>query len=654
MAISVYFDGRLIKQLGTYVKTDLSAVRQINGTATGVVALLGLAEGGIPNKAYRVLSYAEAAAVFKGGPLLDHIKAAFLGGAGEIVAVRAGNPTTAQVNIPVSPDNTSSPPVTVNWTFTSYEASSRSNSIYVSFENTGESTSTNTSDDYLLLSIFQKHPDCSVTKETYVFPRKFTDVQVLVKRGDTLFFVDRTLINAAKASTNFQTTLINLLKTNLNQTDIVQIFDASPTSPIDVPLGLVLYEILYGGLFGFTRSRLVTTSFGSVTDLFSNTDLFVAAPPTFYNGTTYLTYAALSASNIFAKDNFSVDDILDTSVNPNILPSYVFSLSGGSNGDDGTGFYGAAISNYTPIWNNALSALEEEEVNFVVPAYRFLDTVGYSARLNIFKTISASILAHINLMSQVNIRKRRVGILGFPAPDKNTASALTSNDYLRGGTSNASILNTSASLFGGTDRIQVIVSPFYSTVFNDAGKEELLGGEFLASFVSGMHANREPQNSVTFLPIAGLGLKLLYDWKYSEKDDLISNRIFFVEKVKNSFGAIQYRIHHNPTTFTGPVTVGFQELVLRRIDDFLTAFIYKNLEQQFVGRPSKGQITANEIKAFTETLLSRVKDKQIVNFKDVTVTSNEDKTVYYVEFFYQPITEIKFILVTMKVSFDLA
>jgi hypothetical protein len=256
-------------------------------------------------------------------------------------------------------------------------------------------------------------------------------------------------------------------------------------------------------------------------------------------------------------------------------------------------------------------------------------------------------------MSQVNIRKRRVGMLGFPAPDRNTASALTSGDYLRGGTSNESILNVSASLFGGTDRIQVIVSPFYSTVFNEAGREELLGGEFLASFVTGMHANREPQNSVTFLPISGLGLKLLYEWKYAEKDDLISNRIFFIEKVKNSFGAIQYRIHHNPTTFTGPVTGGFQELVLRRIDDFLTAFIYKNLEQQFVGRPSRGQITANEIKAFTETLLSRVKDKQITAFRDVTVTSNEDKTVYYVEFFYQPITEIKFILVTMKVSFDL-
>ncbi|MEM3368517.1 MAG: hypothetical protein QXP88_00260 [Thermoproteota archaeon] len=650
MAISVYFDGRLIKQLGAYVKTDLSAVRQINGTATGVVALLGLAEGGLPNTAYRVLSYAEAAAIFKGGPLLDHVKAAFLGGAGEVVAVRVGNPTPATVSIPVSPDGTSS---AIPWNFTSYEASARSNSIYVSFEIDTEFTSS-TSDDNLILSIFQKHPDCSITKETYVFPRKFTDVQVLVKRGNTLFFVDRSLINAAKASSNFQTTLINLLKTNLNQTDIVQIFDASPSTPIDVPLGLVLYEILYGGLFGFTKSRLVTTSFGSSSDLFSSTDLFSTTASPFYNGTAYLDYTTLSTTNVLAKTTFSVNDIVDTTINPNILASYVFSLSGGSNGDDGTGFYGTALSTYVPVWNNALASLEEEEVNFIVPAYRFLDTVGYSARLNFFKTVSASVLAHINLMSQVNIRKRRVGILGFPAPDKNTASALTSGDYLRGGTSNDSVLNVAASLFGGTDRIQAIVSPFYSTVFNDAGKEELLGGEFLASFMAGMHANREPQNSVTFLPIAGLGLKLLYDWKYAEKDDLISNRIFFIEKVKNSFGAIQYRIHHNPTAFTGPVTVGFQELILRRIDDFLTAFVYKNLEQQFVGRPSKGQITANEIKAYTETLLSRVKDKQIAAFKDVTVTSNEDKNVYYVELFYQPITEIKFILVTMKVSFDLA
>jgi hypothetical protein len=83
-------------------------------------------------------------------------------------------------------------------------------------------------------------------------------------------------------------------------------------------------------------------------------------------------------------------------------------------------------------------------------------------------------------------------------------------------------------------------------------------------------------------------------------------------------------------------------------------YIYKNLESQFIGRPSYGDRTAKDIQSYTESLLARIVDKQIAAFRDVRVTANEDKTVYYIEFFFQPVNEIKFILVTMKVSFDLA
>jgi hypothetical protein len=655
MAISVNFDGRLIKQLGTYVKTDLSAVRQINGTSTGVVALLGLAEGGEVNTPYRVLSYAEAVEIFKGGPLVDHIKAAFLGGAGEVVAVRIGLPTPARTDIRVYINNEDEEENNnyTNWSFTSIEKSSRSNSIYVSFELDTSFTNT-TSDDYLILTITQKHPDCSLTKETYIFPRKFREPVVLVRRGDRLFFVDKVIINAALASgSNWKQALVSLLKTNLNNDDYVQIFDASSSSPADVPLGLVLYEILYGGLWGFNRSRLVTTQFGSVRDLFANTLLF--SPLSSLDSFSDLVSANADPNDLFnalvsntvAINNFNVDLLLDSTLNSHILSSGIFSLSGGTNGDDGTGFYGSAISSYQQVWTSGLSALEGEEVNFVVPAYRFSKNTDLSGRLSFFETVASLVYAHVNVQSQAHIRKRRVAIFGLPAPSE--SESYTSSEYLE----NKNIIKTAAKMFGGSDRVQAWVGPFYSSVFSPTGKKELLGGEFLASFVAGMHANREPQASLTFLPIAGIGYEPLYDWKYTQKDDLISNRIAFVEKVKNAFGAIVYRIHHNPTSWTGPVTVGYQEMVLRRIDDFLTMYIYKNLESQFIGRPSYGDRTAKDIQAYTESLLARVVDKQIAAFRDVKVTPNEDKTVYYVEFFFQPVNEVKFILVTMKVSFDL-
>jgi hypothetical protein len=658
MAISVNFDGRLIRQLGSYVKTDLSAVRQINGTSTGIVALLGLAEGGEVNTPYKILSYAEAVEIFKGGPLVDHIKAAFLGGAGEVVAVRIGSPTPAFVDIPVKNLDEDGEEYTTNWNFTSIERSSRSNSIYISFE-LDSGTSTQSSDDYLLISISQRHPDCSITKETYIFPRKFTEPVVLVRRGERLFFVDKTIINAALATgSNWKQALVNLLRSNLNNDDYVQIFYSEDNSgssvPTDVPLGLVLYEILYGGLWGFNRSRLVKTKFGSVEDLLSNTVLFspLASLRQFNQILTSSTdplvvFSALVANKV-AVDKFSVDLLLDNTLNAHIISNGIFSLNGGTNGDDGTGFYGPADPLYRQKWMDGVSALESEEVNFVVPAYRFTKNINLTSRLTFFENVASIIYAHVNVQSQTHIRKRRIAIFGLPAPSE--VESYTSSEYLN----DKNIIRTAVRMFGGSDRVQVWVGPFYSPAFSSSGRRELLGAEFLASFVAGMHANREPQVSLTFSPIAGIGYEPLYDWKYSQKDDLISNRIAFVEKVKNAFDAIVYRIHHNPTSWTGAVTVGYQEMVLRRIDDFLTMYLYKNLENQFIGRPSYGARTEKDIQAFTESLLARLVDKQISAFRDVKVTSNEDKTTYYVEFFFQPVNEIKFILVTMQVSFDLS
>lgn len=654
MAISVYFGGKLIKQLGAYVKTDLSAIRQINGTATGIPAFLGLAEGGEPYKVYRLMSYAEAVEVFKGGPLLDHIKAAFIGGAGEVVAIRIGTPTVASATIEINTDSDPNNNQPQNLVFKSYEASKLSNSIYISFDLDTNFTPGNQDDDLLVVNIYQRNPDQSVTRETFVFPRKFTEPQVLVKRQNSLFFVDRSVINAALATgPAWTTTLVTLLKDTLFPTDVVQIFNASQTTPVDVPLGLVLYEILRGGLFGFTKSRLVKVEFANISDLFSNTYLFNPNAQPFYDdGTgTYRDFAYLSSpANWFAKNNFTVDLLIDPVINSHVLGNRIFTLSGGSNGDDGTGYYQAPVTNYIFFWTDGLRLLEEEEVNFVQPAYRFNRNTPLVQRINYFKNISSVFLAHITTMSQVNRRRVRVGVFGFPAPSPAEVSGVTSNDYLYDQINGA--LNVVASMFGSSDRTQVVVHPFRSSVLNDAGVEEVLGGEFFASYVVGLHCNREPQESITFLPASGLGTPI-YDWTYKQKDDLISQRILFVEKVKNSFGAIVYRIHHNPTSWTGPVTQGIQEMVVRRIDDFVSMFVYKNLEEQFIGRQSRGRQTAVEIKNYTELLLNRLLGKQIVAYKDVKVEPNEDRTVYFVEFFYQPVTEIKFILVTMKMSFEL-
>jgi len=604
--------------------------------------MLGLAEGGPEEEPVRILSHAEAVSIFKGGPLVDHIKSAFIGGAGEIIAVRIGNPAASALHLALT-DGTN------NWTwdFYSQEKSAHANNVFVRLTVDDNDTTATDVDDKLILEVFQRNADLSVTKEAYIFPKKFEKTAVLVRRGDKLFFIRQSIIDNVVASlppgatnADIEAAVISTISGQLNTDDNVQIFHIGDA----VPMGLALYEMLIGELFATDKSRLVDTTVNgiAVTNILKHTDLFNQSPLPFYDGATnayqYTTIATAT---------YTVANLIDN--NATVL-SNLFALSGGTNGDDGTGYYGGGTITTAPTspqmqsWLRGLQTLENEEVNFVVPGYKFCPQTVMDDRETFFKVVASMAFTHVNVMSQVHRRHRRQLIVGFPAP--NTDSYLKS-EYL------TKAINAAVSMWANTDRVQYWVHSFYSPVFK--GTDELLGGEFAASYIAGKHANLLPFESITFTQFSGLGGAPLYDWSYQEKDDLISNRIAFVEKVKNIFGATEYRIHHNPTTWFGPVTQGYQEFVLRRDDDFISTYIYKNVERQFIGRPSYGKRTADSISTYIESLLSGLRsDGFVAAYRNVQVTWNEDNTVYFVSFEVQLPTEIKFILVTMEVSFDLA
>lgn len=785
MAISVTFDGKLIKQLGSYVKTDLSAVRQINGVATGVVGILGLAEGGEPNIPYKITSYAEALAIFRGGPLVDHIQALFLGGAGEVVATRLAGDGISPSSVDISLRYNSTPTL-YTLGFRSLEKSSRANSIFVQmlYDDKGTSTGpTSSLDDIFVLSLYQKDPvTCAVYKEVYELPRFFSKDAILVRRNDNLFFVGDWVIDNAKYNCQLQAAnpkflvkyATNANIANLADVDVSSAFGSSvtlssgdlvlvknqttpeqngiylvtvtgttvslaraanadttgeivpgdvvavqptPTASITkyyvieptttstitigstpivfallpasqcnpvhfkklltsllqetlfpddqiqrfnagdpVPLGLLMYEVNRGGLFGYEKSRIVYSTVNSApnSNVLEMADIFSPTPVPFFNGTTY-TLPDNSVENI-VKVDWNLDNLI--TYNTDVL-SNVYALFGGSNGNDGTGYYTpdgtVNFSNAVrTAWINGLQVFENEEVNFIQPAYRFHKKTPLASRESLFSGVVSLFIAHAQLMSQVQNRKRRTVIYGYPAPENE--KSYSANVYLNGGGSPSTYgaIKVVTSLASSTDRAQGWIAPFKSIVFTTTGQEEILGGEFFASYMAGKHANRSVEISVTFEPVSGIGAKFLYNWTYVEKDTLISNRIAFVEKVKNSFGAELVRVHHNPTAWLGAVTQGYQEFVLRRIDDFVSTYIYKNVEQQWIGRQSYGKRTADAIKSYVETLLQNLNGKQISAYRDVVVTPNEDNTVYNVEFWFQPVTEIKFVLVTMKVSFNLA
>jgi hypothetical protein len=281
----------------------------------------------------------------------------------------------------------------------------------------------------------------------------------------------------------------------------------------------------------------------------------------------------------------------------------------------------------------------------VVPAYRFQRDTSFAERVELMAAISGVLRAHVDTMSNLVQRQRRVLILGFPAARPN--ERVDQDKFV------ATLTRVAPGLLGDTDRVQLYVDPFTTAVID--GQRTAYGAEMVAPYMAGRHANLQPWRSVTFSPVGSMfeeGTR--YDWTYVNKDRLIGLRVAFLERFQTSGGAKGLRVHHNPTTYQGPANRGYQEFVLRRIDDHVSMFVLRNLEQTFVGTESRGRATEKEMKRFTERLLGRLTGGPIVAYRDVVVTANEDLTVYSVTFKVQPVTEVKFIPITMAVTFDLA
>jgi len=126
-------------------------------------------------------------------------------------------------------------------------------------------------------------------------------------------------------------------------------------------------------------------------------------------------------------------------------------------------------------------------------------------------------------------------------------------------------------------------------------------------------------------------------------------------KRRTSAGATEYVAAHNYTSFTGAPSRGIQLFITRRIVDFMNSFIYKNLEENFIGRKSRGTSTAAEIRISVDGLLRQlIARDMLVAYEGVSVVPDDsDNTTYYIEFRFQPVTEINFILTSNKLVYNI-
>lgn len=120
MAKFITFNGITYIHPGAVSKVDVSALAQVSLSATGIVGLVGEAEGGQPNmvtdpgdinegvpKVYTFFDPAHAKAVFREGPLADAINLAFdaandpriAGGASQVLAIKTNQSTASSATL---------------------------------------------------------------------------------------------------------------------------------------------------------------------------------------------------------------------------------------------------------------------------------------------------------------------------------------------------------------------------------------------------------------------------------------------------------------------------------------------------------------------------------------------------------------------------
>ncbi|RVT91417.1 hypothetical protein EOD42_22440 [Rhodovarius crocodyli] len=107
----IFFNGRLITTPTVASRVDDSAMFNANPAVGNVLTILGRADAGEPKKALRFGSASEAAAVLRGGELLDAVSRAFGGmtetpGPSEIIAVRVQPATGSTLALKDSGDAT--------------------------------------------------------------------------------------------------------------------------------------------------------------------------------------------------------------------------------------------------------------------------------------------------------------------------------------------------------------------------------------------------------------------------------------------------------------------------------------------------------------------------------------------------------------------
>ena len=695
MARQVNFNGYLINIYGAYIRTNISSLVDVNGVSSGIVGVVGMSERGEVGVPVKVTSYVDLVNKFGDGPIVRHGLAMFIGGASELTVVRIGNPAKASLSATrIDPNNTGSR----TYTISARERGTFGN--YVSFAVYDDDLSGNDSKTSLgskrlddnRYRIVVRYTDKSGNDvpEEFHFPR-YIPLPTKTKSatqsdGST---TTTTYGNFYNQNTDRYFLLRDRVTGNLREVPEVWTYGSEVADPT-VPGALTTLEQFLGQVesLKYTSEDLLTfPTFLSGGTTRSPYPIAVIAQVINFGGFGYSQSQFVTLDDISPDVEDLLPDLFSTTHVGEIPLSYdqteyllvhgPVSLSGGTNGDDGTSFYvdkvgpdnigfvpslgGPADTDLLDLlatnarneWVHGLAALQEEDVNFAQLAYLFNGRahgkVGttWAERYGFFKSVMPLLLAHINTQSNTPNRKFRTSIVGIPwfkSPDR--ANRDKDSDFLDETQEIAGLINN--------DRIQLWAGGFKSRAFST--QVENYGAEMLSSFIVGLQSGKEVQDSITFQQIAGIftdGLE--FNWSTPSKSQLYSRATDAIFRRRNSTGAIEYIAAHNLTSWTGASNRGIPLFITRRIVDYMNAYVYKNLEENFIGRKSEGAATENTLTKYVSALLNRlVQEGKLTAFANVKVSRPlGDPTIYEITFDFQPVSEIDFLLITGSLTYSL-
>lgn len=448
-----FFNGRLWKSPATMSAVDSSAMRNLNLTVGNTLAIIGRSTGGKPNTALRFGSPSEARAMLLGGELCEAVEKAFDPSAqtnapATVIAVRVNPATQAALNLSAA----AAGGTVISLASEQYGLVGNRVKVKVaSGTNVGKKLTTQVGNDY--------------TTADDVHRNAFSVVYSGAQASSRMSVTGTTLTLEAPNSTAVATIDLASYPTVIELVDRINAVSGFAAAVLD------------GNDAAATLNAL---------DYVSHQDVKTAT----YTATANLQ-AIVDWFNGVGEGYVTATRAAGVGVVPDNLADWNY-LDGGSDGTT------------TPTeWANALTALQYEDVQWVVP-------------LTSDASIHAQVDAHVAYMSAVARQERRA-VVGMAA-----------------GSSDAAAITAAKAL--NSDRTSLVHLGYYD--YNMAGAWTLFPPYMLASMVAAAFAGSNPGTPLTnkSLKVRGLERKLRNP---TDTDALIDGGVLAVEDTVSGFKVVQ-------------------------------------------------------------------------------------------------------------------